>query len=117
MERKLSVLNIYDHFQNHKDFLDRIVSSGNLADPSLIVVGDLNLTLLDNELWGLKVKIDPPASYFLDIFEQVRLVDVVPSAMNPTWSNGRGGSAHIAKCLDRFLMEDSLSDLLGKYWT
>ena len=96
-------------------FWDNIVHSGLLNDPSLILAGDLNLTLSSTKIWGSINVVDPLANYFRENFENAKLFDVVPSVMVPTWSNGRIGNASIAKRIDRFLMSEGLHDIMGRF--
>ena len=46
------ILNIYAPYRIRKELWDNIFHSGLLDDKSLIVVGDLNLTLSLDEFWG-----------------------------------------------------------------
>ena len=50
-------------------FWEVVVVSGILNDHSLIIAGDMNLTLSVDETWGENKVIDPMAYYFIDIFE------------------------------------------------
>lgn len=90
-----------------------------MNDPALILAGDLNLTLPAEETWGMGNAMDPLSDFFNQIFEAEKLVDIVPNAIVPTWSNGRCGGADIAKRLDCFFMFESLCDSIGRYrsWT
>ena len=90
-----------------------MAASGNLAKPNCIIIGDLNLSLLDDEVWGLKYESDPLATYFYDHFKKALLVDVVPTYMNPTWSNDRVGSAGVEKRIGCFLMDEGLDSSKG----
>ena len=72
-----------------KYFWDKVSYVSLLIDPSLIVVGDLNLTLYSNEVWGSKVVNDTLDPYLKEIFERVGLFHVPPTALTPTWSNDR----------------------------
>lgn len=53
--------------------------------------------------------------FFLQLFDKENLLDIVPSVLVPTWSNGRCGKAGIAKRLDRFLMAENIRGLVGRY--
>ena len=46
------------------------------------------------------------------IIEEVRLVDLIPNLIIPTYRNGRQVDAIVAKWLDIFLMEGDLLDSL-----
>lgn len=80
-----------------------------------ILAGDLNFTLCPNEVWGSGRVADLLAGYFIDLFENSHLVDVVPHSLYPTWSNGRCGADYVGKLLDHFLMAEELCNLFGKY--
>ena len=60
---------------------------------------------------------DAMRSYFLDLFEKMKLVDVAPLKLEPTWRNKRGGDQAISKILDRFMVEENLlnGNLILKY--
>lgn len=88
LDRNIRVLNIYVPYHRHLEFSNSVVASSILNDHSLIVVGDLNLTLSMDEVWGARKVIDPMASCFRDIFELAGLKGVGPSGIVPTWSNG-----------------------------
>ena len=88
-----------------------------LDDISLIVVGDLNLTLSPNEFWGPGKIDDPIAKFFKSKMEEKHLIDIVSNVACPTWSNGRCGTMRVAKWLDRFLMVEDLCDALRNYKT
>lgn len=79
--------------------------------------GDLNLTLGPSERWGGKIHLDPLVDYFLDIFHEVDLVDILPTKLHLTWHNGRVGNDYIGRRLDMFLCSGSLIELLGRHRT
>jgi hypothetical protein len=94
-----------------KNFWDKVVSRGMLAHKNLIVAGDLNFTVSAGEVWGDTTHLDPLAGYFKDIFQENRLVDILPDEVVPTWRNGRSRCEGISKRLDRvYLSEDLLSN-------
>ena len=64
----IHILNIYGPYSKRKCYLDQLVASGILSDPTLIVVGDLNFTTSPSEFWGAGNIMDPLPEYFLDIF-------------------------------------------------
>ena len=61
-----------------------MISSGILNDPSLIVAGDLNLTLSSMKIWGPSNNNDPLGDFFRKYFEDANLIDVVLSVLMPT---------------------------------
>lgn len=111
----IQVLNVYGPYSGRRAFWDRLEATGLINDPSLILAGDLNFTLCPNEVWGSGRVADLLAGYFIDLFENSHLVDVVPHSLYPTWSNGRCGADYVGKLLDHFLMAEELCNLFGKY--
>ena len=45
----------------------------------------------------------------------MRLLDVIPSSLVPTWTSGRCGVGGVAKRLDRFVMAETLFESVFKY--
>ena len=45
LKKRIRILNVYGPYQNMRLFLDCIANDGFLNDSSLIMVGDLNLTM------------------------------------------------------------------------
>ena len=45
----------------------------------------------------------------------MKLVDIVPNVMVPTWSTGQCDGAGLPKQLDKFLLDENLCDDFGKY--
>lgn len=68
-----------------------------LSSDNVIVSGDLNLTLNSREYWGDVARPDPLVDYFSHFFENLKLIDVEPEKMVPTWRNSRRGRAGITK--------------------
>lgn len=109
------ILNVYGPYTRRKPFWEMVFANGILNDPHLILVGDLNLTLCSDEVWGNGRTMDPLVDFFIGIFDEAGLVDVVPHCLYPTWSNGLSGSGYIGKHLDRFILVESLCEHLGKF--
>ena len=80
-----------------------MVASGFLATKNLIFFGDLNFTVSTCEVWGQKARLYPLDDFFKAIFQDSRLVDIVPLEFAPTWHNRRGGVEGVEKCLDKVL--------------
>jgi hypothetical protein len=118
-DQTISIINFYGPYSQRQAFWDRVSQEGVLSSPSVILGGDLNFTLSVVEVWGAGNCMDPLSDYFGSLFLDSKLVDILPNKLLPTWSNGREGSAGIAKRLDRFLMAEALCECLGKFisWT
>ena len=84
----------------------------------MVVGGDLNFTLGQNEIWGPHAHADPLEGFFLQRLVEKNLLDIEPVKLKPTWSNNRGGEARVAKRLDRFLVAEQLVDrfFLVRQW-
>lgn len=80
---------------------------------SLMIAGDLNITLSPEERWGKCKKRKSLSDRIKYEFLHRDLVDVVPTKMMPTWSNGRIEDAYIAKRIDRFIVHVSIIDKMG----
>ena len=108
------ILNVYGPFYDKKTFWDRLAGFGALDIPNLILGGDLNLTLNNNESWGKNARPDALAPFFTHLFKQKSLIDLAPIKHMPTWRNRRSGDQTVSKRIDRFLVSDSLiwSDLI-----
>lgn len=113
------LVNIYGPYTNWKGFWDWLDSCGLLFIQSVILAGDLNLTMEDGEIWGQKSKKDPLSGYFKDLFTNNSLKDIIPCPVSPTWRNGRCGAEGISKRLDRFLVHLCACEKLRntKSWT
>ena len=111
----LKILNIYAPYNKILKFWVGIFQSGILANMSLIVVGDFNFMMSNQGIWG-DVKSEDSLTYFFTAkFEEMKLVDVVPNVMIPTWSNGRCRGVGLAKWLDEFFLAKNLCEDFGKY--
>eukprot|EP00253_Pinus_taeda_P006323 PITA_06323 len=133
---RLCIFNIYVPYNNKKAFWDRIDGCGILDNQHIIVAGDLNLIMEARDCWVQKVRMDPLADYFKDLFNRKLLMGIVvagscqmsralfpsqpgivlgettshiiPNPFCPTWRNECFGEEGIAKRLDRFLVHSSL---------
>ena len=61
---------------------------------------------------------DSLSDFFIKSLDTFGLVDIVPSAMLPTWTNRRVGVESICKILDRFLVSADILDIdyLFRQW-
>ena len=64
MDEAFTVINCYGPYAHRTSYWNRLVSGGLLGLPNLLLAGDLNFTLTSTEVWGLKARLDPLASYF-----------------------------------------------------
>ena len=64
MTEPFTVINCYGPYVHRTSYWNRLVSSGLLGLPNLILAGDLIFTLSSAEVWGLKARLDPLALYF-----------------------------------------------------
>ena len=84
----------------------------------MVIGGDINVTLGAHEIWGPKSRVDPLTIFFSNLLQNIKMVDLDPQKLKPTWTNRRHGEDRIEKILDKFLMEESLlgRDLMFKQW-
>lgn len=108
LDLELHLLNCYGPYVGRQQFWSSLEAVGLLDLNSLVIVGDLNLTLQSGEIWGLSTRPDPLQYWFRSLFARHGLVDVAPKPISFTWWNGRKDVAHIAKRLDRFLLCERL---------
>jgi hypothetical protein len=113
--RKLVFFNLYGPCQNKFTFWKSIVDSGVLSLPNLILAGDLNIILAEEEVWGGSGNILNMDDYFKTLFQSNNLVDVKPAKLTPTWRNGRSGQDAISRRLDRVLVSDQLLSVAGNF--
>lgn len=111
--QKINLLNVYAPYRNRLPFWDNLFKSEILDIESLLIAGDLNLTLRSEECWGQCKKVDSIAGRIRMELLKRDLVDIIPEKMEPTWVNGRLGSAFIAKRIDRFILKASIIDSWG----
>lgn len=93
------------------------MEQGFLKDLELILGNDLNLTVSAREVWGLSAKTNPFAQFFVHLFESLNLVDLEPFPLAPTWRNECASETGVSKCLNRFLIANSLPESYEKYRT
>ena len=93
----LHILNVYGPYREREFFWNKALRGGLLNLPSLVLGGDLNLTLHSSEIWDSKATLDPLSDHFISLFETAGLVDVAPLVTGPTWRNRRVGDEGISK--------------------
>ena len=114
----LNILNIYGLYNSRVTFWDSLQTSHLLRCENLVIGGNMNFTLGVHELWGPRARVDPLASFFSNLLQNIKMVDLDPQKLKPTWTNRRTGEDRIAKRPDRFLLVESLlgRDLMFKQW-
>lgn len=75
---------------------------------SLLIAGDLNVTLRSDECWGNCRRNDPLGERLQQEFLSRNLVDIRPGKMTPSWDNNTTGQAYIAKRIDCFIVNASI---------
>jgi len=110
----VSLFNIYvpQHIYEKKNCWKTLLNY--LADNELeniILGGDLNVTLAQEEKQGGSIVRDQPREWVEDLISAWDLMDTKLTRGHYTWTNRRVGSGHIAAHLDRFLVQSSFLSL------
>lgn len=111
--KPIHILNIYAPYKDCSPFWEYFLSSEVLEIDSLLVGGDFNCTLCNDEIWGNGRKNDLVGGLIPDAIIQNNFVDVLSSCLGPTWDNGRSNESFLAKRLDRFLLHERLIERFG----
>ena len=84
----------------------------------MVIGGDLNFTLGVHEIWGPSARSDPLAAFFKTLLQNLKLVDLNPQNIKPTWSNKRTGDDSVISQINLFSLSshkiihfDSMKDL------
>jgi len=96
-KRKINRLNVYGLCMERNSFWIFLANNGLISMNSLLVAGDLNLTVSTGEVWGGTTNSGQLASFFRALFQFHKLIDVQPDKIVPTWRNGCLGTDYIAK--------------------
>eukprot|EP00253_Pinus_taeda_P034308 PITA_34308 len=107
------ILNVYAPYKYQTPFWDLFLSSELLELDSLLIGGDSNCTLCNDEIWGNGRKNDPVGGLICDAIIQHNFVDVQSISFDPTWDNGQSNEVFLAKRLDSSLLHDRLIDRFG----
>jgi len=94
-----------------------LADSSILSIDNLILAGDLNITLLSDEVWGSTNFSGSMADHYKKLFQSKNLVDIRPDKLVPTWRNSHQGTLTIANRLDRCLMSEGMLSSSGYYHT
>lgn len=109
----INTLNIYAPYKNRSHFWEKFFDSEIFDIDSLMTAGDLNITLSTEGRWGKCKQRESLSDKIRNEFLHRNLIDVVPSKMMPTWSNGRIEEAYIAKRIDWFIVHANVIDKMG----
>ena len=111
MQLELFFLNLYGPYTDREAFWNNLSVMDCFNFPNLVVGGDLNFSLGQSEIWGVKAKVDGLTDFFNHLLEGLGLIDITPLDPRPTWSNRRSGLESICKRLDRFLLSADFLDV------
>ena len=114
----LSVINVYGPYLNRAPFWDSLLHHPLVNGDSLVMGGDFNFSLGQNEVWGSHARADSMTIFFVQKLVEKGLLDIEPVKLRPTWRNNRSGEARVAKRIDRFLIAEQLVDrsFLVRQW-
>ena len=97
----LSVINVYGPYLNRPPS-DSLLQNPMVNGDSLVLGGDFNFSLGQNEVWGPRAHADSLKGFFVQKLVEKGLLDIEPVKLRPTWRNNRSGDARVAKRIDRF---------------
>jgi hypothetical protein len=100
----LKLLNIYGPNTDKIHFWNTLFKKYLMRSKNLIIGGDLNFSLGEEEIWGPSAHPDPQTTLFSHLLATNSIIDIVPTKLLPTWRNLRTVDAHVAKRRDRFLI-------------
>lgn len=109
----IHILNIYPPYKEKGEFWDKFISSSIMDLQKLIIIGDLNYTIILDETWGCHRKFDFLVGKIKNAIIFNNFLDIDPHKISPTWDNGRSDFAYVEKRLDRFLVHGKLMDRFG----
>ena len=93
----LNLINIYGPYNNKVAFRESVQASQFLKRDNVVIVGDLNFTLGGHEIRGPNARTDSLDTFFKNLLENLKLVNMEPQNLNPTWTNIIYGENQIAK--------------------
>ena len=77
----------------------------------MVIGGDLNFSLGQDEVWGPNARSDLLTEYFTQKLIKRNWLDIEPIKSKPTWKNNRCGEGWVSKRLDHFLVSKNLMDI------
>ena len=102
--QSLYVFDVYGPYGGQHDLWDRFIDLRVMSEESLIIGGDLNFTINNDEIWGDFSQVDKMGEFFVQKLEPLNLIDAEPTILNPTRRNNKKGGDIVSKCLDQFLV-------------
>jgi hypothetical protein len=100
--------NIYGPYHDRKDLWKTFFQSSMISQYHVLIRGDLHFTLGDCKIWGSSTLRDPLSNFFFQKLNEVGHFDIQPKKYTPTQRNMLSRADRVAKCLDRFLLLESL---------
>lgn len=107
------ILNIYAPHRQRFPFWEKFLASRLFDIDSLMIGGDFNNTLCNDEIWGNGRKVDPIGRMIRNAIIQNNFIDIQPDCRGPTWDNRRSNDSFLAKRLDRYILHGKLIDRFG----
>jgi hypothetical protein len=103
-----TLINVYGPYEKKHRFWESLFNLQCLKADNFILGGDLKFTLSQREVWGDSERVDHLADFFANKLEACGMVDVEPLDLHPMWSNNRARREIALKCLDRFVVNNSI---------
>ena len=82
--KDLNFLNVYGPYVDRKKLWTSLVNNGLLSTPNLILGGDLNILLSEDEHWGGTSPSELNKAFYRDLLASNNLIDVLLSSLIPT---------------------------------
>ena len=80
----IHIINLYTPYSNKLQFWERLDRCGFLDLRNTILVGEFNVALKVDDIWGVKGRPDPNAEEIGDILIQVAMMDIKLENNSPT---------------------------------
>ena len=83
----LSVINVYGPYLNRPPFWESLLQNPMVNGDSLVLGGDFNFYLGQNEVWGPCAHADSLTGFFVQKLVEKGLLYIKPVKLRPTWRN------------------------------